>query len=54
MEEIYFVLSGGYRFGHQNEKIALEATDSTPIGAGGGRLIINESNMPAIMLGIVN
>jgi quercetin dioxygenase-like cupin family protein len=54
-EKIYFVLSGEVTIiTAKKEKIVLKATDSIHIGAGEGRSVLNESNLPATMLVIVN
>jgi len=53
-EKIYFVLDGEVTVKTPTEEIVLKATDSIFIGAGEGREIINNTNMPASMLVIVN
>ncbi len=54
-EKIYFVLSGQITVITKNkEKIVLNANDSIHIDANEGRSIINETNMPASMLVVIN
>ena len=53
-EKIYFVLSGEVTVISATERIVLKAWDSIHIGAGEGREIINETNMPASMLVVIN
>ena len=55
VEKVYFVLSGEVTVIDKNKnKIVLKAMDSIHIDAGEGRELINESNMPASMLVVIN
>jgi glyoxylate utilization-related uncharacterized protein len=53
-EKIYFVLEGEVTVVTEKERIPLKKWDSIYIGANEGRSIINESNLPASMLVVVN
>ena len=54
-EKIYFVLEGEVTiYTKDKEKIVLKKNDSIHIGASEGRSLINESNMPATMLVVIN
>jgi glyoxylate utilization-related uncharacterized protein len=53
-EKTYFVLAGEVPVVTEKEKIVLKRWGSIHIGANEGRSIINESNLPASMLVIVN
>lgn len=54
-EKIYYVLEGEVTiYTKDKEKIVLKKNDSIFIGPNEGRSLINESNMPASMLVIVN
>jgi len=54
-EKVYFVLEGEVTVidGNKN-KIVLKKNDSIHIGANEGRSIINEANVPASMLVVIN
>ncbi|WP_005037770.1 cupin domain-containing protein [Holophaga foetida] len=56
VEKVYFVLSGEVTVysKDEKEKFVLGPTDSIHIGSGEGRTLVNESNLPATMLVIVN
>ncbi|WP_306598684.1 cupin domain-containing protein [Geothrix sp. 21YS21S-2] len=54
-EKIYFVVEGEVVVTTGNgEKIVLRRTDSIRIGPDEGRSILNESNLPASMLVVIN
>jgi quercetin dioxygenase-like cupin family protein len=54
-EKVYFVLDGEVTvIDANNQKIVLKAQDSIHIGANEGRSIINEANVPASMLVVIN
>ena len=54
-EKIYFVLEGKVTvITESGERIVLSASDSIRIGPDEGRSILNESNLPASMLVIIN
>ncbi|MDA8443001.1 MAG: cupin domain-containing protein [Peptococcaceae bacterium] len=53
-EKIYFVLEGEITVKSNTEKIVLKAWDSIFIGPNEGREIINETNLPASMLVVIN
>lgn len=54
-EKIYFVLEGEVAiYTKDKEKIVLKKNDSLFIGPNEGRSLVNETNMPASMLVIVN
>lgn len=54
-EKIYYVLEGEITiYTKDKEKIVLKKNDSIFIGPNEGRELINETNMPASMLVIVN
>ncbi len=54
-EKIYFVLEGEMTVYDQHEqKIILKKMDSLHIGPNEGRRIINETNLPATMLVVIN
>lgn len=55
VEKIYFVLEGEVTVLDGNkEKIVLGPWDSIHIGANEGREIVNETNMPASMIVVIN
>lgn len=54
-EKVYFVLDGEVTVvDKDNKKIVLRKNDSIHIGANEGRSIINEANVPASMLVVIN
>jgi mannose-6-phosphate isomerase-like protein (cupin superfamily) len=54
-EKVYFVLAGEVTvIDGNNQKTVLKAWDSIYIGANEGRSIINETNLPASMLVVMN
>ncbi len=54
-EKIYYVLEGEITIYNKNkEKIVLRKSDSIFIGPNEGRSMINETNMPASILVVVN
>lgn len=53
-EKIYFVLEGEVTVKTENEAVVLGRYDSVYISEGEGRGIINNSNVPATMLVVVN
>ena len=54
-EKVYFVLEGEITiYTKDNDKVVLKKHDSIHIGANEGRSIMNESNMPATMLVVIN
>jgi quercetin dioxygenase-like cupin family protein len=54
-EKVYFVLEGEVTvYTKEKKKIVLKKYDSIHIGANEGRSIMNESNLPATMLVVIN
>lgn len=54
-EKIYYVLEGEVTIYDSNkEKIILRKSDSIHIGANEGRSLVNETNLPASMLVVIN
>jgi quercetin dioxygenase-like cupin family protein len=54
-EKVYFVLEGEVTvIDAEQHKIVLKAWDSIHIDANEGRSIVNESNMPASMIVVIN
>ncbi|MEN8905334.1 MAG: cupin domain-containing protein [Clostridiales bacterium] len=54
-EKIYFVLEGEITiYSKDKEKIVLKKNESIFIGEKEGRTIVNDSNMPATMLVVIN
>ena len=54
-EKVYFVLEGEVTVYDENKNpILLQKHDSIHIGANEGRSLVNESNMPASMLVVIN
>jgi quercetin dioxygenase-like cupin family protein len=54
-QKVYFVLDGEVTvIDEKKNKIVLKKFDSIHIGANEGRSIINESNLPASMLVVIN
>jgi quercetin dioxygenase-like cupin family protein len=54
-EKIYFVLEGEVTvYDADKNKIVLKKYDSLHIGANEGRSIVNETNLPATMLVVIN
>ncbi len=53
-EKVYFVVEGEVTVKSKTETIVLKAWDSIYIGPNEGREIINNTNMPASMLVVIN
>jgi len=54
-EKIYFVLEGEMTiYDKDNQKIVVSQWESIHIGANEGRTLINETNLPATMLVVIN
>lgn len=54
-EKVYFVLEGEVVvYDEKDERIVLKRWESIHIGANEGRRLINESNLPATMLVVIN